>query len=71
MKNSNDLSRKEHHEQKNYICDEYECEKQLSSRANLMNHINAQWDCSVGFFKSYIFECKSGRSSIEVAEKWT
>ena len=31
----------------------------------------AQWDCSVGFFKSYIFECKSGRNSIKVAEKWT
>ena len=31
----------------------------------------AQWDCSVGFFKSYFFECKSGRSSIKVAEKRT
>ena len=31
----------------------------------------AQWDCSVGFFKSYFFECKSGRNSIKVAEKRT
>ena len=31
----------------------------------------AQWDSSVGFLKSYFFECKSGRNSIKVAEKWT
>ena len=30
-----------------------------------------QWDSSVGFLKSYFFECKSGRNSIKVAEKWT
>ena len=40
MKDSNDLSRKEHHEQQTYICDEYKCEKQLSSKRNLLNHIN-------------------------------
>ena len=32
---------------------------------------NAQWDGSVGFLKSYFFECKSGQNSIKVAEKWT
>ena len=31
----------------------------------------AQWGSSVGFLKSYFFECKSGRNSIKVAEKWT
>ena len=35
------------------------------------NYNNAQWDSSVGFLKSYFFECKSGRNSIKVAEKWT
>ena len=35
-----------------------------------IQHI-AQWDSSVGFLKSYFFECKSGRNSIKVAEKWT
>ena len=31
----------------------------------------AQWGSSVGFLKSYFLECKSGRNSIKVAEKWT
>ena len=35
------------------------------------HHCTAQWDSSVGFSKSYFFECKSGRNSIKVAEKWT
>ena len=36
-----------------------------------IDHNNAQRDSSVGFSKSYFFECKSGRNSIKVAEKWT
>ena len=35
------------------------------------DQIIAQWGSSVGFLKSYFLECKSGRNSIKVAEKWT